>query len=190
MSIEIDIDAILAPIPGENPAGEDLRYNPIYDEIKEARTADEEDLEQGEWKRELKRADWGKLVSVALTALAEKTKDLQIAAWLTEALTVTEGYAGLAAGLQILNGLLANFWEHVYPPIEDDDLDYRAAPIEFLDDRLWLAIKQVPITEPRKTAGYSWLKWKEARDVGYEAELRSADGVIDDKKRQARRGEA
>jgi type VI secretion system protein ImpA len=186
MSIEIDIDAILTPIPGDNPAGEDLRYAPLYDEIKEARRADEEDLNQGEWKRELKRADWGKVVSVALTALVERTKDLQIAVWLTEALTVTEGYAGLAAGLEILNGLLANFWEHAYPPIEDDDLDYRAAPIEFLDDRLWLAIKQVPITEPRKTAGYSWLKWEEARDVGSEAGLRNADGVIEEKKRKAR----
>ncbi|HAA05763.1 MAG TPA: type VI secretion system protein TssA [Syntrophobacteraceae bacterium] len=186
MSTEFDIDTILAPIPGDNPAGEDLRYTPVYDEIKEARRADDENLPVGDWQREPKKAEWGKVISLGLTALAEKTKDLQIAAWLTEALTATEGFAGLAAGLQILNGLLANFWEHLYPPIEDDDLDYRASPIEFLDDRLWLAIKQVPITEPRKTAGYNWLKWKEARDVGYEAELRSADGAIDDKKRQAR----
>jgi type VI secretion system protein ImpA len=186
MSTEFDIDTILAPIPGDNPAGEDLRYTPVYDEIKEARRADDENLPVGDWQREPKKAEWGKVISVALSALSEKTKDLQIAAWLTEALTVTEGFAGLAAGLQILNGLLSQHWDQVYPPIEDDDLDYRASPIEFLDDRLWLAIKQVPITEPRKTAGYNWLKWKEARDVGYEAELRGADGTIDDKKRQAR----
>jgi type VI secretion system protein ImpA len=186
MSREIDIEAILAPIPGDNPAGEDLCYTPVYDDIKEARRADDENLPVGDWQREPKKAEWGKVISLGLIALAEKTKDLQIAAWLTEALTATEGFAGLAAGLQILNGLLSQYWDQLYPPIEDDDLDYRASPIEFLDDRLWLAIKQVPITEPRKTAGYSWLKWKEARDVGYEAELRSADGAIDEKKRQAR----
>lgn len=186
MNREINLDQILAPIPGDNPAGEDLRYSPVYDEIKEARRAEDEDLPQGEWQRETKKGDWDKVISVAVTALTEKTKDLQIAVWLMEALTSTEGFAGLAAGLQILNGLLSNFWEQVYPPIEDGDLEYRSAPIEFLDDRLWLTIKQVPITEPRVTAGYSWLKWKEARDVGYEAELRSPDGAIDEKKRKAR----
>ncbi len=185
MHTEIDIDAILAPIPGDNPAGEDLHYSPVYDEIKEARRADE-DLPQGDWGRELKRADWDKVISVAVAALTDKSKDLQIAVWLTEALTTREGFAGLAVGLRILNGLLSGFWEQVYPAMEDGDLEYRAAPIEFLDDRLWLAIKQVPITEPRITGGYSWLKWKEARDVGYEAELRGADGTIEEKKRKAR----
>lgn len=185
MHTEIDIDAILAPIPGDNPVGEDLHYSPVYDEIKEARRADE-DLPQGDWGRELKRADWDKVISVAVAALTDKSKDLQIAVWLTEALTTREGFAGLAVGLRILNGLLSGFWEQVYPAMEDGDLEYRAAPIEFLDDRLWLAIKQVPITEPRITGGYSWLKWKEARDVGYEAELRGADGTIEEKKRKAR----
>jgi len=33
----MDIDALMAPIPGDNPAGEDHRYSPVYDEIREAR---------------------------------------------------------------------------------------------------------------------------------------------------------
>jgi type VI secretion system protein ImpA len=28
---------ILVPIPGENPSGADLRYDPVLDKIKEAR---------------------------------------------------------------------------------------------------------------------------------------------------------
>ena len=35
-------DNLLNPIPGENPSGEDLRYAPIYDQIKEARRAEDE----------------------------------------------------------------------------------------------------------------------------------------------------
>ena len=35
-------DNLLNPIPGENPSGEDLRYAPIYDQIKEARREEEE----------------------------------------------------------------------------------------------------------------------------------------------------
>ena len=35
-------DNLLNPIPGANPSGEDLRYAPLYDKIKEARREEEE----------------------------------------------------------------------------------------------------------------------------------------------------
>jgi predicted component of type VI protein secretion system len=53
MKSTIDIGTILSPIPGENPAGEDLRYTPNYDELKEARRADDL-LDRGDWAREIK----------------------------------------------------------------------------------------------------------------------------------------
>jgi hypothetical protein len=31
-------------------------------------------------------------------------------------------------GLKALSGLLEAFWDHLYPVIEDDDLDYRIGP--------------------------------------------------------------
>ena len=37
----IDLEALLQPISEENPAGEYLRYSGIYDQIAEARRADE-----------------------------------------------------------------------------------------------------------------------------------------------------
>ena len=33
---------LLTPIPGDNPAGQNLRYAPVYDKIKEARREDDE----------------------------------------------------------------------------------------------------------------------------------------------------
>lgn len=68
------------PIPGDNPAGADLRYAPIYDDIKEARRADDL-LDRGDWSRELKTADWDKVRSLAMEVLTTSSKDLQIAAW-------------------------------------------------------------------------------------------------------------
>jgi len=83
MKRQIDIDAVLSPIAGDNPAGEDLRYSQVYDDIKEARRADDT-LERGEWQREIKTSDWNKVIDLGVKALTEKTKDLQITMWLTE----------------------------------------------------------------------------------------------------------
>ena len=181
----IDIDAILAPIPGDNPAGEDLRYSPSYDEIKEARRADDM-LDRGDWQREIKTSDWDKVITVSVDALTKKSKDLQIAAWFTEALIKTEGFNGLVMGLTILNGLLRDYWDNVYPEIEDGDLDFRVAPIEFMNDKLWPCIKEVSLTDTGVTSGYSWFKWQESRQVGYETDTRNQYGDVDDKKKKMR----
>src|SRR3989442_286920 len=107
-------EGLLQPIPGLNPAGTNLRYDPIYDKIKEARR-EEEDVEQGEWKRARKVADWPLVIKLASDALATKSKDLQIAAWLTEALLKQEALGGLRAGLGLLQGLLEKFWRSPRP---------------------------------------------------------------------------
>ena len=185
MKREIDIDVILSPIPGDNPAGEDLRYAPTYDEIKEARRADDP-FDRGDWDREIKTSDWDKVVTVAVDALSTKTKDLQIAVWLTEALAYTEGFEGLHAGLRILNGLLKDFWEHLYPEIEEDDFDFRAAPVEFLNDKLWITIKQIPVTDSQAGRGHSWIKWQESRQVGYESDTHNQYGDVDEGKKGVR----
>ncbi|BBO73291.1 type VI secretion protein [Desulfosarcina widdelii] len=161
----IDIESILAPIEGENPAGENLRYTPTYDEIQEARREDD-DLDRGEWDREVKTADWQAVEQLAAEALTEKTKDIQIAVWLLEALIKIDGFQGLAMGLKLLAGLMENFWENLYPEIEDDDLDYRIGPLEFMNDKLWLSVKQIPLTDPASGSGFGWIQWKEASEVG------------------------
>jgi type VI secretion system protein ImpA len=185
MKKAIDLDAFLEPIEGENPAGEDLRYTPLYEEIKEARKEDDL-LDLGDWQREIKRADWDKAIGLSSEALSGKTKDLQIAAWLTEALIRKEGFDGLTAGLRLVSGLIERFWDHLYPTMEEGDMEYRAAPIEFMNEKLWLSVKDIPMTDEGKTNGYSWLKWKESRDVGYEADLRNRYGDVDENKKKAR----
>ena len=185
MKRRIDVDAILAPIPGENPAGEDLRYSQIYDEIKEARKFDEP-LDLGDWKREIKSADWDKVINLSVDALSTKSKDLQIAGWLTEALILTEGFDGLVTGLKIITGLLQDYWEGLYPPIEEGDLDFRAAPLEFMNEKLWSTVKQVALTDENKSPGYSWLKWQESRGVGYESDTRNKYGDVDENRKNKR----
>jgi len=47
-------EGLLNPIPGENPSGKTLRYDPVYDKIREARR-EEDVLPQGDWSREVKK---------------------------------------------------------------------------------------------------------------------------------------
>ena len=65
----LDIAELLAPIPGENPAGQSVRYDGTHDAIKEARRADDA-LEQGEWVRQVKVADWPAVIAIATEALS------------------------------------------------------------------------------------------------------------------------
>ncbi|HEX9024200.1 MAG TPA: type VI secretion system protein TssA [Geobacteraceae bacterium] len=181
----MEMDLLLTPIPGENPAGEDLRYTQVYDDIKEARRADDP-FAMGEWQRELKISDWDRVISVSLGALERQSKDLQIAAWLTEAMTATLGFKGLASGIGLICGLLRDFWDSVHPEAEEGDLEYRIAPIEFLNDKLSEAVRQVQLTDHDTNHGYSWLKWQESREVGYDADARNKYGDYDDQKQKRR----
>jgi type VI secretion system protein ImpA len=159
-------DDLLTPIPGDNPSGVYVRHDSkllLYDKIKDARRQDDE-LAQGDWETERKMADFPLAKKLAEEALATKTKDLQLAAWLTEAQLHIEGFAGLLQGLNLCTGLVRDFWDTVYPPIEDDDLELRAGPLDFLGSGLDLGLKSRPLTK----AGYDWYKYKESRTVGYD----------------------
>jgi type VI secretion system protein ImpA len=157
-------DDLLNPIPGENPSGESLRYAPVFDKIKEARRQDD-DAPQGEWQFERKTADYALVIKLAGEALATKSKDLQVAAWLTEAILRKEGFPGLKAGLEVIRGLIDNFWDTLYPELDDGDAEMRAAPLEWLGTRMEPALRSVPLT----SKGANWFQFKESRVVGYEA---------------------
>ena len=157
-------DDLLNPIPGENPSGESLRYAPVFDKIKEARRADD-DAPQGEWQFERKTSDYPLVIKLAGEALATKSKDLQLAAWLTEAILRKEGFQGLKAGLELIKGLIENFWDTLYPELDDGDAEMRAAPLEWLGTRMEPALRSVPLTNK----GANWFQFQESRAVGYEA---------------------
>src|SRR5690348_1885908 len=121
-------EGLLNPISAENPGGIDVRYDSkllIYDKIKEARREDD-GLNQGEWQQERKVADLPFILKTTQEALATKTKDLQLAAWLCDALLRTEGFGGLQQGLALCKGLIANFWEPPFLPTETAHLEFPA----------------------------------------------------------------
>jgi type VI secretion system protein ImpA len=155
----LDFPALLAPVPGDNPCGQDLRYEPAYEQIKAARREGDRDVlgAVGEG------ADWPAVIDLTSAALATRSKDLMLAAWLTEALTAVHGFAGVRDGLQLVRQLLEQCWDGLYPAVDEGDLEPRAAPLVWLTDadrgaRLPNRLRDVSLTPDG--GGYSWNYWK------------------------------
>ncbi len=161
------IEEFLEPIEGDAPAGPNIRYELVYDEIKRAREQEDDSIPQGEWKRETKVADYPLVIRKATEVLKEQSKDLQVAAWLTEAWTHREGHEGLTKGLLLLRRLMEEFWEGVHPEIDEDgDLEFRAVPLEWIGLYLAPAVETIPLTQ----AGHGYLHYRESRTVPREEE--------------------
>ncbi|MHB0955505.1 MAG: type VI secretion system protein TssA [Pirellulaceae bacterium] len=158
----IDLDTLLARIAGDNPCGVPLRWEPVYDQIKNARTS-EEDVLGGETGG-AEEVNWGEVARLAIGALTERSKDLMIAAWLTEALLASYGFAGVRDGLRLLHGLLTHYWDEVFPLPDAGDLEPRVAPLVWLMDadrgaRLPNRLREIPFFPDSKTS-FSWIYWK------------------------------
>ena len=161
----MNIADLLEPIAGANPAGRDLRYQGDYDRIAEARRDENPNLPRGIWVRDVKQADWGLVERLCIQALVERSKDLRIASWLCEAWVRRDGFAGLAQGMELIDGLCRTWWEGLYPAIDNGDPSARIATVEWLNERLPAAIRQVAlVTDPAQPGiCFSWSQYLDAQ---------------------------
>src|SRR5436190_1554738 len=108
----LDIAALTAPIPGDEPAGPPVPFE-IRSQLEEDRKEeDPADYAPDDPMRpeEPKRANWSGIIRISQDTLTEKSKDLLVAARLTEALTKQHGFAGLRDGLHLMRELVQNCW--------------------------------------------------------------------------------
>jgi type VI secretion system protein ImpA len=156
-------DALLAPISDANPCGADLAFSPELDAIARARQFDDPSLAQGEWVTELKEADWGFVVDRCARLLAEQTKDLRLAVWLTEAAAKRHHLRGLAEGFRLLAGLCERFWDlGLYPEADGGDQEQRIGNLAWILSRTRTLVREIPLTEGRGAA-YSTVDFEAAR---------------------------
>lgn len=149
----LDHEQLLEPISQDSPCGEDLSFSPEFDAIAEARRADDPTLAQGAWQTELKTADWPAVIETGNRLLQERSKDLRIVVWLTEAHTQIEGFAGLAWGYRLTSRLCERFWDELFPrEEEDDDGTLRTGHIRWLLTHSERWMRTLPLT--RAPEGY------------------------------------
>lgn len=187
MSIEQPrIEDLLDPISEEKPSGENLRWTPEWDRIKESRRSDD-GLQAGPWeKKDRKSANWRQLEDLAATALRERTKDLQLAMWFTEAELKLHGFNGLGAGFRLLKELISRFWDKGLFPLMEDGPEDRARPLEWLNEKLADSVLDLPVTCcDGKADDFNLAQVRAAVRVGSESSFKSADGEIDEGKKKA-----
>jgi type VI secretion system protein ImpA len=136
---------LLDALPGDAVCGEDLSFSTEFDQIAELRRQDDPTLDQGEWVTSLKQADWPAVARLCEQLLRERTKDLRVANWLTEADALTRGYAGLARGLALAAGLCERHWELLHPQADDGDMEQRIGTLSWLLNRVTTLARQLPV---------------------------------------------
>src|SRR5262249_22311187 len=144
-----DIERLLSPISASEPAGQSLRYEGTYDLIAGLRREDDPTLDQGVWTVETKRADWAAVAQTCLLAIETRSKDIQLAAWLLEAWIHLHGFVGVREGLRLIAELCDIHWDALHPQIENGDLEFRLAPFYWIDEKLSVAVKLIPLTRPQ-----------------------------------------
>lgn len=170
----IDIDALLTPISEDMAGGTDPRADSssssLYYRTKDARNA----------ARSAERAaveiggpapdEWHDVRDTAIEILTTTAKDLEIAAWLVEALVRLEGFAGLRDGLKVLTGIATYFWDECFPVLDEEDgVEGKVAPVAGLNGSgatgtLIQPIRLTPLTQG-SLASYSLWSYEQASEL-------------------------
>lgn len=115
----IDVESLLVPLEGDSPCGPDLEYDPTFQALEQA-AAGKPERQYGDKTYPAEPPDW-RTVHHHAAELAQRTRDLRVAVWLTRAETNLNGLPGAVHGLQLVQGLLERHWAHVHPRLDADD---------------------------------------------------------------------
>jgi len=118
---KIDTDKLLEPISEESPCGDDLEYDPEFGELERAAQG-KPGHEMGDEIIAAEPPDWSEVLEAA-EKLFGRTKDLRVATHLAHANLNLNGLAGFASGLDLINKMLQQYWDHVHPELDAEDDD-------------------------------------------------------------------
>lgn len=113
-------EPFLRPIEGASPSGIELRHTPSFLQIEaQLDPAARKNRIDSNGDLNLTAAvDWSKVLSDA-EKLAATGRDLKLLVIVARAWTNQEGFAGLAAGCELISDSLLTFWDDIHPELRD-----------------------------------------------------------------------
>jgi type VI secretion system protein ImpA len=128
----IDLDGFLRPVSEDAPGGPDLEYDPAY--LEAFRTSlGAPERRMGDTVVAAEEPDWRQVRALAGDLLT-RSKDLRVAVLLTRALSHLQGLEGLAAGLALIQAMLAHYWDQLHPRLDPEDGNDPTARVNSLLD--------------------------------------------------------
>lgn len=156
--VNLDIEALIAPLDEDNPSGEDMEYELDFGELTRAAQGVEGQQIDDKNVIDAVPPDWKKVKELSLQ-LFERTRDLRVAVHLTHALLDLEGFSGLRDGLTLVKGLSESLWESVHPQLDEDDGDpvFRCNALTELAnvDGLGASVLAAPLVDSKAVGKYS-----------------------------------
>lgn len=152
-----NIQTLISPIDGDNPCGVDLRETSSddYQTLKDARRSIASLIRARKFDSDASgeiNAHWQTIYDLAPKVIQSQAKDLEVAAWFTEAALKLNGYTGLRDAFALTEALVSEFFDNIYPLPDEDGIETRVYPLIGLNGEdgngtLILPIKNVPLSE-------------------------------------------
>jgi len=173
----IQLEPLLAPIPGDKPVGIDLRAdtNPASDyfKLKDARfaaRAKEREIDGDPSLATGELGEWRLILDLGPKLLATQSKDLEIGTWVVEALLRRQGFAGLRDGFRLVRGLVEKYWDGIYPLPDEDGVAAKVAPLAALngegaDGTLIQPMRKVPLTAGKEPGPFAAWHYEQAQKM-------------------------
>jgi type VI secretion system protein ImpA len=154
----IDVGKLLLPVTDESPCGDDLEYDPAFQELERTASIDGSTSMVG--KEEVPEPpNWREVAKQAETLLGQ-TKDLRAAMYLTKARLDTHGVIGLGDGIALVKGLLTDYWDDVHPKLDEEDDNDPTMRINSIlslvdPDEVVRQLQDVPLVRGKRAGNYS-----------------------------------
>lgn len=157
----INVESLTKPLEGENPCGENLRWDRAYLELERLAEGKEETQHSpGE------EPDWRQVRDVCVELLG-RGRHLRLGTVLTLSAVRQEGYPGLRDGLAVIQAWLDTYWDQVWPVLDVEDnndpterinsLAAFATPMASFGDKMKMLdrVYDAPICESRQLGNFS-----------------------------------
>lgn len=161
----INIESLTRPLEGENPCGENLRWDRSYLELERLAEGSEE-RQVGNTVIAAEEPDWREVRDKAVELLG-RGRHLRLGVLLTLAAVRLEGYTGLRDGLKVIQTWLEQHWDTVWPVLDAEDnndptervnaIAAIATPMATFGDKIRLLdrVYECPICESRQLGKFS-----------------------------------
>jgi type VI secretion system protein ImpA len=183
------LNHLLVEISADSPCGVNLEHDLVFSQLEnDAKVIPERQM--GEVIIPEKTPDWKKVRDTALKLL-ERSRDIQVAMYLTCGLIQTDGFSGLDSGLTLINGLLHNYWDTVYPLAdpEDDHPIKRMNTLATLNDekKIIEPLLNLPLTQS-KLGQFSWNQIEATKSKAEALSHMSQEGYVESLKKIGDKG--